>query len=238
MSLFTKTLICLTCMCLVVAVSVFSCREAPLQADASDYVTAAQCILIDPGHGGFDGGAVAPDGTIEKDINLHISLKLAEMLKFAGYEVIMTRETDTGTDKTDSSVISDRKKSDLKERLNLINEHKNAIFVSIHLNKFTTSSANGAQVFYSPNHEDSALLGQSIQSSIVQLMQADNTRTIKKGNKSTYLLYHAEIPSVIVECGFLSNPKELDLLKNETYQSQMAFAVFCGIQEYFNNREK
>lgn len=193
-----------------------------------------QCIIIDAGHGGFDGGAVANDGTVEKDINLNISLKLCEMLKLFGYEVIMTRTTDDATDNTESKVISDRKKSDLKERLKIINETKDGVFVSVHLNKFTTSTATGAQVFYSPNNPMSVELGQSIQKLIVSLLQKDNERIIKKGNKSTYLLYNAKIPSVIVECGFLSNNKELSLLKNDDYQSKMAFAIFCGIQEYFN----
>ena len=190
--------------------------------------------MANSAHGGFDGGAVANDGTVEKDINLNISLKLCEMLKLFGYEVIMTRTTDDATDNTESKVISDRKKSDLKERLKIINETKDGVFVSVHLNKFTTSTATGAQVFYSPNNPMSVELGQSIQKLIVSLLQKDNERIIKKGNKSTYLLYNAKIPSVIVECGFLSNNKELSLLKNDDYQSKMAFAIFCGIQEYFN----
>ena len=118
--------------------------------------------------------------------------------------------------------------------MKIINETKDGVFVSVHLNKFTTSTATGAQVFYSPNNPMSVELGQSIQKLIVSLLQKDNERIIKKGNKSTYLLYNAKIPSVIVECGFLSNNKELSLLKNDDYQSKMAFAIFCGIQEYFN----
>ncbi len=191
-------------------------------------------IILDAGHGGFDGGAVASDGTVEKDINLNISKKINEMLKLAGFNVIMTRDSDSATDNTDSYVISERKKSDLKERLKIINDNPDAIFVSVHLNKYTTSTASGSQVFYSPNNENSSKLGQSIQSSVISLLQKDNTRTIKKGTKSTYLLHNAKIPSVIVECGFLSNSNELKLLKNDDYQSKMAFAIFSGILEYFN----
>ncbi len=191
-------------------------------------------IILDAGHGGFDGGAVASDGTVEKDINLSISMKLFEMLKLAGYDVIMTRESDNATDSIDSDVISERKKSDLKERLKIINGNPDAIFVSIHLNKYTTSTASGAQVFYSPNNENSSKLGQSIQTSVISLLQKENTRIIKKGTKNTYLLHNAKIPSVIVECGFLSNSNELKLLKNDDYQSKMAFVIFSGIQEYYN----
>lgn len=203
-----------------------------------DYKLNKQCIIIDAGHGGFDGGAVASDGTVEKDINLSISLKLYEMLKLFGYDVIMTRTTDDATDNTESNIISERKKSDLKERLKIINNTKDGVFVSVHLNKFTTSTAIGAQVFYSPNNPKSVNLGQKIQTSVVSLIQKDNARTVKKGNKNTYLLYNAQIPAVIVECGFLSNSNELLLLKDIDYQSKMAFAIFCGIQEYFKSGEK
>ena len=206
-------------------------------ASTSETLPNKQCIIIDAGHGGFDGGAVASDGTVEKDINLNISRKLSEMLKLSGYNVIMTRQTDTATDDVDSDIISERKKSDLKERLKIINDNPDAVFVSIHLNKFTTSTASGAQVFYSPNNKKSYDLGNAIQSTIISHVQKENTRTIKKGTKSTYLLYNAKIPSVIVECGFLSNAKELELLKNENYQCKITFAVFCGIQEYFNKEQ-
>ena len=207
-------------------------------ASKYDYNLNKQCIIIDAGHGGFDGGAVASDGTVEKDINLSISLKLYEMLKLFGYDVIMTRTTDDATDNTESNIISERKKSDLKERLKIINNTKDGVFVSVHLNKFTTSTAIGAQVFYSPNNPKSVNLGQKIQTSVVSLIQKDNARTVKKGNKNTYLLYNAQIPAVIVECGFLSNSNELLLLKDIDYQSKMAFAIFCGIQEYFKSGEK
>jgi N-acetylmuramoyl-L-alanine amidase len=117
----------------------------------------------------------------------------------------------------------------------VINENADAIFVSIHLNKFTATSVNGAQVFYSPNNAKSRDLSLSIQNSIVKLLQNDNKRVVKKADSSTYLLKNATIPSVIVECGFVSNEKELSLLKDEIYQKKMAFAIFCGIEEYIMN---
>lgn len=192
-------------------------------------------IIIDAGHGGFDGGAVASDGTVEKDINLNIASILAEMLKFSGYEVIMTRSADIGTDSTESTVISERKKSDLKNRLELMKNNPEAIFVSIHLNKFTTSAASGAQVFYSKNLEISSVLGQSVQETIVSLLQPENKRAIKQGTSITYLLHNATVPAIIVECGFLSNIAELKLLKSEEYQSKLAFAIWGGIINYCEN---
>lgn len=218
----------------IIGISYFGGFVAKAGVKVSAAANYSPQIILDAGHGGFDGGAVASDGTVEKNINLNIALHLADMLKFGGYDVIMTRLTDTGTEDDLSKPIGVRKVSDLQNRLKLINTHPDAVFVSIHLNKFTASAANGAQVFYSKNHIGSSVLGQSIQDSFKTLLQKDNERVIKQGTKSTYLLYNAKIPAVIVECGFLSNKKELELLKSEEYQKKLAFIVFCGINDYFN----
>ncbi len=210
----------------------FFFSEEPKIQSVSGGIAGINKIIIDAGHGGFDGGAVAEDGTPEKDINLAIAEKLAAILRFHGYTVIMTRSEDTGIETDPTESIANRKKSDMRERLRIIEENPDALFVSIHLNKFTTSSPCGAQVFYSPNDPESKELGLSLQSTIKSLLQPDNTRTVKQATKSTYLLYKAKIPAVIVECGFLSNKTELELLKTDEYQSKMAFAVFCGIEEY------
>ena len=191
-------------------------------------------VLANSAHGGFDGGAVANDGTVEKDINLNISLILKDILEFNGYKVIMTRTEDTATDKNGASSITSRKKDDMQNRLKLMKDNPDAVYVSIHLNKFTTSAANGAQVFYSGNFSESAALGEFIQSSIVSRLQPENNRVIKKGTKSTYILYNAKVPAVIVECGFLSNTKELMNLKDEKYQSEMAFCIAAGIFDFFS----
>ena len=191
-------------------------------------------IIIDAGHGGFDGGAQAADGTVEKDINLQIAKNLEQILTFCDFEVIMTRSVDSGTEDNPGDSIKDRKVSDMKNRLSLTEKYPTAKFVSIHLNKFTTSSVSGAQVFYSKNNELSRPLAESIQNSIVTFLQPDNERVVKQGTSSTYLLHKTKIPAVIVECGFLSNADELKLLKSEEYQRQMAFAIFCGICDYYN----
>ncbi len=190
-------------------------------------------VIIDPGHGGFDGGAVASDGTVEKEINLNISLTVAKLLKQNGVYVIMTREKDVSTEDTESSEIASKKRSDLKNRLELMKDYPDSVFVSIHLNKFTTSTAFGSQVFYSDN-EDAKILGDTIQRSIINLVQHDNMRVNKKATSSTYLLYNATVPAVLVECGFLSNAGELALLKQEEYQDKIAFSIYCGIMEYFS----
>ena len=209
-------------------------------AGGYEYITAwnavkeRQVIILDAGHGGFDGGAVAPDGTVEKDINLKIALTLKDFLKQGGFEVIMTRESDVSTDDVETDKIATRKKSDLKNRLGLMKDNPNAVFVSIHLNKVTASAANGSQVFYSAEREESKILGDCIQKSIVQLLQPENTRVNKQATSSTYLLYNATVPAVLVECGFLSNSAELKRLKDEEYQKKMAFSIFCGIVSFFS----
>lgn len=190
-------------------------------------------MFTNASHGGFDGGAQAADGTIEKDINLHIALKVAQMLRFDGFNVIMTRIDDTGTEDDKSAAIVKRKKSDLYNRLQIMKDNPDAIFVSIHLNKFTTSAANGAQVFYTKNYKDAYTLAVSVQENIKNFIQPENTRVVKQGTDSTYLLKNAPVPAIIVECGFLSNKAELEKLKCEDYQSQMAFAVVCGVMDFY-----
>jgi len=191
-------------------------------------------VIIDPGHGGFDGGAVADDGTVEKNINLVISLNLAQLLESNGYRVILTRDTDISTDTIGQESIGKRKKNDLQNRLLLMDKYPNAVFVSIHLNKFTTGAARGSQVFFGGKNENSQVLGEFIQKSIREKLQSENTRVIKKATSGTYILYNAPIPAVLLECGFLSNKTELEMLKNADYQRQIAFCAFCGINDYFN----
>lgn len=226
------TVICALFLCLCLGVySMLSDSSSPLSV--SSKFKCSPTVILDAGHGGFDGGAVAEDGTVEKDINLIISLQLGDMLRSAGYKVILTRQTDTSTDSKEDGPTASRKKSDLKNRLELMKKHPEAIFVSIHLNKFTTSAARGSQVFYSGNHPDSKRLSDHIQTSIVSLLQPENTRVNKLATSSTYLLYNATVPAVLVECGFLSNKAELQLLKDGVYQQKMAFSIFCGINRYF-----
>ena len=184
-------------------------------------------VILDAGHGGFDGGASAGD-VLEKDINLKIALFLADHLKLSGYDVILTREDDSATN-DEGDRIRSKKISDMKNRLALMKSYPDAFFVSIHLNKYSDSQPKGTQVFYSQKTTESKLLAQSIHQTVKELLQSDNHREIKPATRDTYLLYNAPIPAVIVECGFLSNPAELALLKTEEYQKKMAFAVYCGI---------
>ncbi len=203
---------------------------------ASINTTGYPPVIIDAGHGGFDGGAVA-NGITEKDINLAISLNLRDMLTSSGFTVIMIREEDISVHDPAANTIRTKKNTDLNNRLKVINENNNAIFVSIHQNMYTESQYSGAQVFYSPNNESSKALAQILQNTIVKQLQNDNTRQIKEATDSLFLLYNAEIPAVMVECGFLSNPEEAQKLNTDEYQQQMSFAIMCGILEYCSGSE-
>ena len=154
------------------------------------------------------------------------------MLEYGGFEVIYTRTEDVGTESDSSLTISKRKVSDLKNRLSVMNDNPDSVFVSIHLNKFSASSVNGSQVFYSPNFSEAKEVSLSIQNSIISLLQPDNSRSIKQGSASTYLLHNAKVPAVIVECGFLSNKAESTRLTDAVYQQQLAWAIYLGLQNY------
>lgn len=190
-------------------------------------------IIIDAGHGGFDGGAVANDGTIEKDINLKISFYLQEYLELSGFETIMTRYEDTSLEDDGLNSIRQKKTSDIHNRLKLMDETDNSIFISIHQNKYHIEKYSGLQVFYSPEFsEESSELARNIQENVTEILQPHNERQIKKCGTSVYLIYNAVKPAVLVECGFLSNYNETELLKTDIYQRKLAFSIASGIQDY------
>lgn len=193
-----------------------------------------QTIILDAGHGGEDGGTSSPSGILEKDINLSIASKLRILLISAGFDVIMIRSSDTAVGNPELNTVKERKTSDLKKRLQIMNDHPDALFISIHQNHFEQNKYHGTQVFYSPNSQSGKFLADSIQASVVSLMQSDNSRVSKAANKSIYLLWNSKTPAVIVECGFLSNPEEAQKLNDNGYQNQMSFSIFCGILNYYN----
>lgn len=217
----------------IFSVVILNNKFVPTGATVTQKVS-KQTIILDPGHGGFDGGAVAADGTVEKDINLAISLKLEQMLSFIGFDVVMTRETDTAINDDNCTTTRQKKVSDIHNRLNMVENTPGAVLLSIHQNEFSASKYSGTQVFFGPNNEESNRFAGCIQSVVVSLLQPENTRQIKKSTDSIYILYHAEAPAVLVECGFLSNPEEAALLKTDEYQSKMAFAIMCGTVEFFS----
>lgn len=200
---------------------------------SAEFKSKAPTVIIDAGHGGFDGGTVAHDGTVEKDINLPIALKLEAVLGAFGYNTVMVRTEDVAVNDPNDKGVS-AKVSDIKTRVELMKRYPNAIFVSIHMNKYQTTQPHGAQVFYS-KVGNSDTLAKFIQSSIATRVQTDNKRVVKQTTKDIYLLYHATVPSVIVECGFLSNLDDLSNFKSSEYQSKIAFSIADGIVKYYKS---
>ncbi|MBQ9552095.1 MAG: N-acetylmuramoyl-L-alanine amidase [Clostridia bacterium] len=215
---------------------VFGClcffSQQGAQSAMSDVHVDGFSIILDPGHGGEDGGASAADGTLEKTINLQIAKQLEPMLNACGYQTILLRESDSLIGDNSLPTIRQRKVSDIRRRLAMVEMNPDSLLISIHQNHFTDPKYDGAQVFYSGNDPQSRLLADCIQEAIVTRLQPDNTREIKQTGSNIYLLYHCKTPAVMVECGFLSNPAEAARLKDEAYQKEMAFSVLCGILKY------
>ena len=195
-------------------------------------------VIIDAGHGSPDGGTSAADGTLEKDINISIALKLKSILESMGINCTLTRTNDNGIYDSSAKTIREKKVSDIKNRLQIINETENSIFVSIHQNHYSSSAYKGLQVFYSMNHPDSSKLADSIRLPVISYLQTDNSREIKASGSEIYLLHHSQRPSVMVECGFMSNAEETKMLKDENYQQKLAFVIAIGIRDYLINSEE
>ena len=201
-------------------------------AEASSMPITQKTVIVDAGHGGDDGGAIGIDGTVEKDINLDIALKLEKILKFYGFNVIMTRTQDVMTCDDGLDSLRKRKISDIHNRFELMRKNPDAIFISVHQNKFEDSSQHGTQVFYSGNDERSKELAEAIQTSVTLTLQRKNDRVVKKSGSGIYLLYHAKIPAVLVECGFISNSDEVKKLKDESYRMKLAILIADGLLKY------
>ena len=197
------------------------------------YTKPMQTIIIDAGHGGEDGGAVGINNIIEKDLNLEISLLLADLLKSAGYNIIMTRTDDT---MLYTEYIKGKLKSqDLKNRLLIAEQNPDSIFISIHMNKFPKANAFGTQIYYSPNHLSSEILAKNVQSYIKEYLQPNNNREIKKSGSQIYLMKKITTPAILIECGFISNYEETELLTNSTYRHILACVIYCAVNNYITN---
>lgn len=186
-----------------------------------------EVIVIDPGHGGYDPGKIGVSGVLEKDLNLAIALKVANLLERSGYTVYLTRERDVALCQgTEGS----KKTADLDKRLELIREVNPALVVSIHQNSFD-GTTRGAQAFYYANSVKGKELAKCLQDAVKEYADSENHR-VEKGNDSYYILRKSQCPLVIMECGFLSNAQEEMLLKDENYQKKLAFAISQGIENF------
>lgn len=189
-------------------------------------------IVIDAGHGGVDGGAESNAGQMEKDVTLPISIYLRDFLQEAGAFVIMTRETDIDLAEPETKGLSKRKTEDLLKRAQIVKDSNADFLLSIHLNAFPSSKYYGAQSFYYPGIKQSGDAAKLIQDEIKRVL--NNTDRVAKRIDNVYILKSAEIPSVLIEVGFLSNSNEAKQLASSTYQKQMANAVYQGILRFYS----
>ena len=188
-------------------------------------------LVIDPGHGGVDGGASSADGTVEKQINLAIGLRMEEIAQLLGVETVMTRREDVDLHDESAGTIRQQKVSDLKNRVALVNNVPGGILVSLHQNSMPQApSVHGAQVFYG-EAEGSQALAEIVQAALNTTIN-DRDKEIKAAGSSVYLLDHAELPAILVECGFLSNPDEAALLNTEAHRTKLALTILAAVLSY------
>ena len=180
-------------------------------------------VVVDAGHGGPDGGKTGVNGKLEKELNLIIAEKVKKHLEEEGIEVIMTREED--------GWLAESRIGDLKERVRIMNESKADLAVSIHQNSYHEESVFGAQVFYYTTSGEGKAAAEILQNELLEIDPENKKR--EKANNTYYILKKTEVPTVIVECGFLSNHKEAEKLSDEEYQGKIAEAVVKGIKSFF-----
>ncbi len=193
--------------------------------------TTETVLVIDAGHGGADGGAVSPSGTVESAVNLDIALKLNQLAGLFGVQTVLTREGDYSIHDSSAATLREQKRSDLENRVALVNGTENAVLISIHQNIYESSSSRGTQVFYaSETCRDWAVQTQAL---FATQVDASNTRQAAVISDTVYLMSHITCPALLVECGFLSNPEEEALLLTPEYQRKLAAVLLAGyIQEF------
>lgn len=205
------------------AVSVFS-ESTPIQRE--------HCIVIDAGHGGEDGGATSCTGVLESQINLEIALRLDDLFHLLGYDTRMIRTTDTAV-YTSGSTIAQKKASDLRERVRIVNETENALLISIHQNTFSDSQYSGGQIFYAVT-QGSEELAKSMQTAFASALNPGSNRQAKRST-GIYLMENIQTAGVLVECGFLSNAQEEARLRTDAYQKQICAVIAASVSMFLSN---
>lgn len=220
---------------LIGVICLFVLIQYPFQQIIPNFKTipqplAGQVIVLDPGHGGVDGGATGKNGTNEKEITLEVAKLLKDYLQEAGALVYLTREKDEDLAKKETKGLSRRKSEDIRNRLKFIHDKKADFFLSIHLNAIPDSRWSGAQTFYYDRYDENEHLANMIQSELIRNLE--NTDRTPLALDSIYLLKYAEVPGALVELGFLSNEKERELLENQDYQQKLATSIYQGMIRY------
>lgn len=204
-------------------------RALPVTATPTDKPT----VVLDAGHGGLDSGAVGVTGALEKNINLSIVLTLRDMLEMSGFNVVLTRDEDISIYDPGITGIRNQKLNDMDNRLKIIQSHPDSVFLCIHQNNFTDPQYFGGQMFYNNNNPNNRSLAQIMQNKFAQL-QPGNDREIKLSGDELFLLKSNPNPSLMIECGFLSNPEEEAKLSTWEYQQKVAFTIYSGLMEYLD----
>ena len=217
---------------MVIAVALSSKEENNNYIDTVSLPVSGKVVVVDAGHGVPDEGAEVGDGTTEAQTNLKIALKLQNLLEQSGCVVILTRSDENGIYDLDSKTLKQKKISDIRNRVKIGNESSADIFVSIHLNKIPEEKYYGWQTFYNKNSKEGQKLAKQIQANINEAIQKENKRIASK-IENIYIINNVEIPTTIVECGFLSNSQEKELLLTDNYQNRLAWGIYNGIIDYF-----
>ena len=238
MIVINKKRISIIVICLLLGIFAYSYQGTKIDLDEEIQQTTAtpvsgKVIVVDAGHGVPDEGAQSSKGTTEAETNLKISLKLQNLLEQSGCIVILTRSDENAIYDLDKNTLREKKISDIRNRVKIGNNSSADIFVSIHLNKIPQQQYWGWQCFYNSGNEKSINLAKKIQANLNGVIQKDNKRVAMKLD-TVYIMKKVEIPISIVECGFLSNPEEEQQLLNDEYQDKLAWGIFNGIIEYFN----
>lgn len=213
-----------------------ACRVRPVTdhaLPAAAEVSDKPVIVLDAGHGGLDSGAVGKGGTLEKDVNLAVVKRLQQLLELSGFHTVLTRSEDISIYDPGTEGIRNQKLSDMDNRLELIQSYPDSIFLCIHQNNFTDPAYFGGQMFYNNNNPGNRTLAQIMQNRFAQL-QPGNDREIKLTGDELYLLKSNKNPSLMIECGFLSNPDEEAKLATAEYQQQLAFTIYSGLLDYLS----
>lgn len=216
--------VCTLLLCAVCIQRGITFRELPVFAVAQEMPVT---VVLDPGHGGEDGGAVSPDGVAESHLNLAVSERVNDLLRFAGQRTRMTRTEDVSIH-TEGETVRARKASDIRNRVTLVNETEHPVLLSVHQNSLPSSPVtHGAQVFWN-RQEGAENLARIVQDSLNRTINAGNEKHPKQIQDSIYLMKHVTVPAILVECGFLSNAEETGKLQTPSYQTKLAAAITAG----------
>lgn len=216
----------------VISMLVFTLNTVLFVPVTSTNVAKTKCIVLDAGHGGEDGGAVSKSGIVEKDLNLAITLKVKELLEDSDIQVILTRDSDVMLSDNTSAKIAKRKVEDINKRIEITNSSNADMLVSIHMNSFPKNYCKGWQIFYQENNSVGEEIAVLIQNNIKEVLQTQNNR-VPQSISNVKLVNKSKIPAIIVECGFLSNDEEAEMLTKEDYQDKIVQGICNGIVSWY-----